>query len=395
MLDAFVFSLLLVFINNETAIPLTWIWLILSFMAAVFAFFAFLKIPYHVAGAAILAAIIGGVAVIIGVPVWLAAAMGMLILYRLHVRFSIFDGGDHQDGHFLLVFILVLIIALVISLFNPQGQGIREIYTIAVGATGFYVVFRLLYRYMQTQRDGVPFSMMAVAAFGVIGSAAMSGFLVYFLAEDTRKMAGMALGGILQLVLWPFAGLMEKAAEYLSGLSSEQEMMETMEKLEPEKSSEEAQAISQPAAADFPVELMLAGILAVSFVLLLLWLMKTIPEKESPKEVSAAAIKRLAATSVNGQNQLVEAIRYSEMDLQVIRKAYRDFEKEAAIADQGRKEFETVREWMHRMNWQVPESFYKTYDLVRYGSGTVPESEAEPFLNEIKKIKEKFLKEYV
>ena len=395
LLDAFAISLVLVFINNETAMPLVWIWLLLSLGTAVFSFIAFLKFPYHLAGAGFIAAIVMVAAIGSGVPVWLAAAMGMLALYRLHARFSVFDGGDLQDGRFLLVFVLLFSIALVVSLFNPQAESTGEIYTIAVCAITFYVVFRLFYRYMQTRREGVSFSMMAVAAFGVIGLSAISAFLVFSLAEDARKIAGLALSGILQIVLWPFAGLMEKITEYFSGLSTEQEMKETLEKMEPEKKSEEAQAAFQPAAADFPVEFMLAGILVVLFVLLVLWLMKAKPEKKREKEKEAAEIERYAATSANGQDLQPDTIRYSEMDVQAVREAYRSFEKDAQTAGQGRKEFETVREWMNRMKWTVPDSFFNMYDLVRYGSGTVTESEAVPFLTEIKKIKEKYFKEDV
>jgi MFS family permease len=395
LLDAFVISLVLVTINNEPAIPLAWIWLILSAGAAIFSFFFFLKFPYQLLPAGGIAVLVLALAIVVGVPVWLAVVMGLLTLYRLHARFSVFDDGDFHDGHFLLVFVLLFSGALVVSMFNPQADKTDDFYALAIAATAFYVLFRLFYRYMQTRREGVAFAMTAAAALSVIGLSGLCGFLVYFLAEGARKIAGLALGGILQIVLWPFSGLMEKVTEYLSGLSTEQEMKETLGKLEPEKMPEETPSLGNPAAADFPVELMLAGILAVFFVLLVLWLLKIKPEKEQLKEKESIKIERYATPSVNVQQQPSLYGIYSEMDLQIIREAYRSFEQEAKAAGLGRKEFETVREWTERMNWNISDGFFKTYELVRYGAGKVAEIEAEPFLAEIKKIKEKYLKEHV
>lgn len=396
MLDAFAISLLLVFIKNETAVPLMSLWLLLSLGAAVLAFVLFLKFSYHVLGTALVAAVIFITALVLGVPIWLAVVLGMLTLYRLHARFSVFDSESHQEGHFLLVFVLLFSAALVISLFNPRVENSEEIFAIAIAAAGFYVCFRLLYRYMQTRKEGVSFSVMAIGTSLVISSASLSGFLVYFLAEDARRLAGWVLGGILQIVLWPFAGLMEKLTEYLSGLSTEQEMKETLEKLDPETlAEEEGQASFQPKDVDFPVEFMLAAILLVFFALLVFWLLKNKPEKEEQQEKGAAKTQRYPITSADEPSEQPTQVQYAEMDVEAVRKAYRAFEQEAETAGLGRKEHETVREWMNRMTWNVSEGFFKTYDLVRYGSGTLTESEGEPFLEEIKKIKEKYLKEYV
>jgi hypothetical protein len=42
------------------------------------------------------------------------------------------------------------------------------------------------------------------------------------------------------------------------------------------------------------------------------------------------------------------------------------------------------------MGWPATASFYHTYEGIRYGSGSVSEDEARPFLEELRKIKEEF-----
>ncbi|QDY44613.1 DUF4129 domain-containing protein [Planococcus glaciei] len=126
--------------------------------------------------------------------------------------------------------------------------------------------------------------------------------------------------------------------------------------------------------------------------MLVIWLVKNKPEKEEPANKGAAVSHRYPTTAANEPSLQPAPVQYAELDVEAVRKAYRALEQEADAAGLGRKEYETVREWMDRMSWTVSESFFKTYDLVRYGSETLTASEGEPFLKEIKKIKEKIFK---
>ena len=388
MLDAFAISFLFVFLNNETDLPLAFVWLAASFLIGIASFFIFWKMPYHIGWAAIIAGFFMSLTLLQGAALWLVASMALLAIYRLHARFTVFDDGLNHDGPFLLVFVLLFSASLVFSLFNPDGDSLGTLYAIAIAALIFYTLFRLLYRFLQARPEGAHFVHAAALAGGVLGAAAITGMLVRQFADEARSLIGTILGGIVQLVMWPFAGLLEKMTNYLSGLSTEQEMLETLDKMEPEETVEEVQTVVQPAAADFPTEIMLGVLLVLALALLVFWIRKVKPEKESRKETSPIELERSAISSKVPEERN-STVSYSLIDLDVIREAFRDFEKTAAATGLGRKEFETVREWTARLQWPVSESFYKTYDLVRYGNGRVSEAEAKPFLDEINSLEKK------
>lgn len=394
MLDAFAISFLFVFLNNETDIPLAFVWLTACFLIAVASFFIFWKMPYHIGWATVIAAFFMSLSLLQGAPLWLLALMLLLAVYRLHARFTVFDDGLNHDGPFLLVFVLLFSASLVFSLFNPDGSTLGVLYAIAIAALIFYTLFRLLYRFLQARPEGASFVHAAALAGGVLGAAAITGLLVRQFADEARSLVGTVLSGIVQLVMWPFAGLLEKMTNYLSGLSTEQEMLETLDKMEPAETAEEVQTVVQPAAADFPTEIMLGVLLVLALALLVFWIRKIKPEKESRKEASPIELER-SDISVKTPEVSKTKVSYSLVDLDVIREAFRDFEKAAAATGLGRKEFETVREWAARLQWPVTESFYKTYDLVRYGNGQVSESEAQPFLDEINSLEKKYFHEEV
>ncbi|CEG22312.1 hypothetical protein BN1080_01238 [Planococcus massiliensis] len=395
MLDAFAISLLLVFLRNEADLPLAFIWLVLSFTAAILSFIFFAKRPYQVGVIIALSAAVIPIAVLLGASGWMAVFMGLLTLYRLHARFSIYDDGTNADGKFLLVFVLLFSASLVVDLFSPLANSSTTIFAIVAGALVFYVLFRMAYRYLEARTQGAKPVQAVGTVLAVLGLSGGSSLLVWLLGDEVRQGAAMALAGILRVILWPFAGLMEKLTDYLSGLSTESEMKATLEKLGPEESEEQAQEMIASGSFDFPSEIFLAVGGAAAIIALIFWLKKVTVEKGSEKPENEVTVERFATIPETVETESKSQVVYGEVDLQAVREAFRTFAKEAAAAGKGREEFETVKEWANRMAWPVSEEFLETYDLVRYGEGAISEKDACPFINEIQKLKENFFEKNV
>ncbi|MGI2327378.1 hypothetical protein [Planococcus sp. YIM B11945] len=393
LLDVLVLSLLLVFIDVETVLPFAFMWIVLSFIAGVASFAVFIKRPYEPKWSVIIAVIVMGSGLAFGVEVWQVGIFAAFTIYRLHMRFSVSDSDQESDKIYLLKFMMVFITVLFISLLNPSGGKTSVIYAIAIFTVSFYVAIRLLQRYISAAEQGAKLKLVFTSLAGILGGAAASSALVYWVADDARHLVGSALGGILNIVLWPFAQLMDKVLVFLTGLSTEQEKQETMDKLQVGEAPEQTGGY-QSTTPDFPIEWFVWSGLIVAAVLLVMWFRKSKLEKEEQKKQSLVDIQHFSAATAEKPSKKT-AIRYEDVDLHLIRETFRDFEKLAAELNQGRKEHETVREWIRRMKWSASDSFYKTYDLVRYGNSQVSHSQAAPFLNEIQELKEKYLKKDV
>lgn len=394
MLDAFAISLALVFIDKETAIPLAIVWIILSALIAMVSFTVFLKRDYQPKLAIAIVLVVMALSIIAGASIFIFAAFSMMAMYRLHARFSMADDSSSRDGRFLMVFVLIFSAMMFFSLINPKADEDSLLYPIAIATIIFYVIARLLYRYIASRNDGALFSHVLLSIGGILGLSAAGGWLVYGLGENARQLAGSMLGGFVSIILWPFAGLLENITEYLSGLSTEEEMQENLDKMDSEDAAKETHEAVEFATAEFDYSVLVIIVLLVFLFLLILWLRKVKPEKESRKEESTAEIQRFETAAMEEQ-QHSSALSYSKVDLDIIREAFRDFETLAADKGKGRHSYETVREWLQRMDWPVAEPFFNTYDFVRYGNGQISEQEAFPFLEEINKINEKYLKENV
>lgn len=391
MFDAFLISLCLIFIDIEIILPLAFVWLLLNALAAVAAFLVFMKKPYHLGIALGIGACLMGLGLFLGLSIGIVLFFFLVMVYRLHMRFTASEEDFETDHHFLFKFCLLFTVVLFISFLNPAGGKSFILYTIALSAISFYVIFRMLYRFMQSGAESSSVKQVVMSILSILGLSAIGGTIVFLFADETRYTVSSVLGGAIGIILWPLAIIMEKLVDFLNGLAPADEIQQNLSSIETGEKPEQPADLMRPAAADFPFELIFIGVLLVLAVVLILWLRKRKPEKTEEKKGNPVEIERFAVNSAAPEKETA-AFSYAMMDLDQIREAFRDFERDAAEFGKGRKTHETVREWLTRMDWHASKNFYDTYDFVRYGKGQVSEEKALPFLEEIIKIKEKYLK---
>lgn len=396
MLDAFIVSLVLVFISSDAALPVVWSWLLASLVVSCIACFLFAKNPYRLVWAVWICTAAAGVMWGAGVSLWLSVILGMLAIYLVHTRYSIIYKEFNHDHHFLMKFVLVFSTCWVVLLLNPDQQTSRLLFTLVPAAVLFYVASQLLARYLQSAADGARFG-QAAGVFSIVASvSAIAAIMTLFLADEVRRFTGSIVGGAIQILFWPLALLLEQANEFLAGLSTEEDMQETMNKLGPDQEAvRDDITVSETMPTDFPIEILLGIVVLACVILLVLWMKKIKPESETREQDSIATIKRYDFASAE-QPVEASAMSYSQsLGLHQVREVFRGLEHMAKDQGMGREKYETVREWVARLQWDVTESFYRTYDQVRYGNKQLPDTQSMEFIDEIEKIKGKYLKENV
>lgn len=396
-LDAFAITFIAIILTDEALHPVLLFWPILSFAAALSAFWLFAKLTYTVWIAAAIAgaAAIGGM--LIGFPLWLAAALLLGAIYRLHARFSGSEDGDEALSKPMLLIVALFAIAMVTTIFNPAQETERILYMLFAAAIFLNVLLSFFYRYLKHRSEGIALPQLIAAGGLVLAASGLFAMFVYNIAENARQGAGAAAGWLLHFMLWPLSGLMEKLGVSLSTLSNSEKAQQTIDKMGPSETGDKSELAAVPAAADFPVEVMLAAVLLAIGIALVLWLKKWRPEQAELQKEQSISIERMDMNSTPPakSERYEEKIHTEAVDLQYIRSVYRDFERQAEAAGHGRSTSETVREWTLRMGWQVSERFFATYEFVRYGRGEISAKEAHPFLEEIEQLVEKNFNEKV
>lgn len=392
VLDAFLIGFVLLFIEGGTDIPLVTLWMALTFGSGLVALFLSWRKPYHPMPVLLAAALVMAIAFVFGASLGTVLAFTVMSLYRLHARFSEIEDRNTGDSNFLMLFLLVFTIALVLSIFNPLGTSSVLLLPLAAGAIIFYTFSRLLYRYLNARQEGAKLWEAFVAGSGIAVASAAASFLVYLLADETRQLAGTVLGGILAVVLWPFAGVLNWLVNSLNGMTSEEEMLSNRDNME--EALEQPEMFPSSGGMEFDYTIV-AGIAVVLLIIGGIFLMRKIrPDIVQPKEETVAEISRFENVS-EGEPVTRANHHYGMVDLHKIRMAFREFEGEATAAEKERLSHETVREWALREELPLSTFFFHTYDKVRYGKGSIAENEALPFLEELEQIKRNFFRENV
>lgn len=392
MLDAFIISLVLVFIDQ----PIAWRWIAIALLVSSSAYLLFSTYAYRLIvgiGISLMATLVMW---FVGIPLWLALLLGILIIYMLHGRFAVFYNGFSDDHHFLIKFIVVFSVCWVILLLNPEAQSTQSLFTIVPVAILFYTVSHVMYLYGFSKSEGARFSQLASALIALFSMASVAAIVTFYIADEVRRGLGWVVGGVIRLLFWPLALLMEQVTEFLSGLSTEEEMQETISKLDPDKKMvQNDQPIYEAVATDYPVEMLLGLVILSCIIVLILWLRKTKSELQEPVQENSNSTKRYNHQSTKPVVSVATKPLENRMDLHQIREVFRELEKTAKEQNLGREKYETIREWIARMKWDVSDSFYHTYDRVRYGDKQLPELQVAEFIMDIQKIKNDYLKENV
>ncbi|RLQ92928.1 hypothetical protein [Planomicrobium sp. Y74] len=390
--DAFLISFVFLFIDAGARFPLVLIWLGLVLASALTAAAVSWRKPYNPAPVLIAAGLVMALSLFAGVAVGTFIVLTIISLYRLHARFSEIEDKSSGESFFLILFLVIFTIALVLSIFNPLGSSHDLLFPVAAAAIIFYTVSRLFYRYLNARQEGAKFWQALIASTGIIAISGLASFLVYLLAEETRQLAGSIFGGILAVVLWPFAGVLNWLVNLVNGISSEEEMLDNLSNMEEQAEQTEDPPYSGGMEFDYTIIAGIGIVLAVIIGILLIRKIK--PDLANQQEESIAEVIRLTEVE-NKAEELEPARGYNLVDIHEIRKAFREFETQATEAEKGRMEHETVREWAHREELPFTEFFFRTYDKVRYSDGSIAASEASPFVEELEKINKVFFRENV
>lgn len=392
LLDAFLIAFVLLFIEGGTDVPLVVLWLALTFLSSLLGLLISWRKPYQPLPVLLGAALVMAVSLAFGASVGTFLAFTIISLYRLHARFSEIEDRNTGESNFLMIFLLVFTIALVLSIFNPLGTSSTLLLPLAAGAIIFYTLARIFYRFLNARRDGAKLSHALAAGGGITFASAGAAFLVYMLADETRQLAGSLLGGIIAVVLWPFAGVLNWLVNGINGMTSEEEMLNNRDNME--EALEQPEMLPSSGGVEFDYTIA-AGIAVVLLIIGGVLLMRKIrPDTGQPKEEAVAEISRFTAVS-EVEPDIKTNPDYQMIDLHEIRIAYRKFEGEAVAAEKGRMSHETIREWAQREKLPFSASFFHIYDKVRYSQGSIAENEALPFLEELEQIKRNFFRENV
>ncbi|MFS0688270.1 hypothetical protein AB1K89_03315 [Sporosarcina sp. 179-K 8C2 HS] len=395
IVEMFLLSYVFIFFLGEIGSAMPYVWIFISIMGGIIAYFLFYNRDYSLGYGAGLALVLTSSLLLFNAPLMNMLIFFVYILWRIQANFN---GSRIQGWPFLsvntLVFVVLFFMARLIFAHNHPKELMMQQLILFLLTSFLYFFIRMVSITVNSRQLGNFKVREASKIFGyIIGLGAAAFIVVFFVLDPVRRgvigVLGFLFGGILTL----FGKSTDSLLEFFKS-GSERFIEENLEEIVEEyidfRMDEE---LNTHGATSSIFEYTSLGLVLVTLIVIIIILLRKKAKKREVEQLETYSF------SFKGRREKPEEHRQLLYDYSSardeVRKTFEQFEKEAQEYNFSRLHGETVREWFSRMGWKQNEWILSIYNDVRYGSRTPSEGEHSKFLQELDHIKKTFFKKEV
>ena len=389
--DIWLIAFFFVLIPDGASISLTMIWLVMHTLILISVLFVFRKTGYQIVVPLFISLLITLFVFLFGAPFWFYLAVVFVSVWRIQERFATEQDDLTHDGLYYILLILFFSINIFVSTVMQNNDAISDSYFLVISGVIVYIIHRLIVHWLMTKTiNQIPFYYIVIFFGGIMGIASSVYFIVSLFAEKTRILFVALFGDLLMLLFVPFGTLLNWFKEKFQSIApSEEEQKKAVQQLS--EALDELKPLQDPStqSSDFPW-MMIFIVVTTILVMYSLW-------KLSKKRLEKNTLKKNMEISISREPILTSTVSKSKevpwaysMETNIVREAYRSFEKRAREFGLARLQDETVREWFSRQNWQGDKRFFSIYDTVRYGNNEMNEVDGKWFITQLELLSAKY-----
>ncbi len=389
--DIWLIAFFFVLIPDGATLSLTMIWLVMHALILVCVLFVFRKTGYQIIVPLLISLVITLLVFLFGAPYWFYLAVVFVSVWRIQERFATEQDDLTHNGFFYMLLILIFSISIFVSIVMQNNEAISDSYFLVISGVIVYIIHRLIVHWLTTKSiNQIPFYYIVIFFGAIMGIASSIYFIVSLFAEKTRILFVALFGDLLMLLFVPFGTLLNWFKNKFQSIAPpEEEQKEIVQQLSEALDELKPLQDQSTQSSDFPWMIIFI-VVATILVIYKLWkLFKKRLDIITPKKNMEISISRepILTSTVSTSKEVRWA--YS-METNIVREAYRSFEKQAREFGLARLQDETVREWFSRQNWQGDKRFFSIYDAVRYGQTQMSGADGEWFITQLELFSKKY-----
>jgi hypothetical protein len=394
--ELFLIVYLFLFLTSDAIIGSHYLWLLLSVGLGVVAYLLFDRIEYSLGIGILLAALTVAPLYFNGIPLVIVFMLFVYSFWRLQVNFG--ETKAYGWPYLVLNTIFFTFIYFVIKLFFVYAnadelmklQVVLYLMTTVIYFIIRFTVIGLIGAHLRNFNLGDAGKMFTA----ILGLGCIIFLVVYFLLPPIRlaiiAIAGFLFGSLFMLILKGFTPLLDWFIARFD--AAREKLIEETEK--PEFTVIDFEMIDD--TKTFGGVFLHTGLLMSLGIFLIALIAFTFIVRRKKAQFQDKTPGFTFGSGGRKKNKKEKRLVYDySVAVDAVRTAYKEFEKEAQSSKAPRLKGETVKEWFSRMGWGQNEKLFNTYDKVRYGSYTVSSEEGSHFIEELDKIKNKYLENNV
>ena len=392
--DIWLSAFIVVFLTSHTELssPLVWVGILMSILITVTILFH--KTGYQIAISVIVSVLFGLAIFAFNGPFWLFALVVFFAIWRIQERFSNIQEEVTEDGFFFIFLVLLFTISVVSATIFPNKEALNYAYVLAISGMLLFLLERLTIHWILTKEiNQLSYTKVGLVYVAITGIPLIAFYLISNFAEWTRIQFVNIFGDILMMILYPIGLLSNWLKDLIQLRARYPEDQESVNQVEPIAREATKQTSELNVVNDIPWTI-IGLVIAVVLLLFFIW-------RFSKKQRELVEVKKESASIHREAIQLSQLNRSTDiawaysMETNIVRDAYREFEKEAREAGYSRQKEETIREWFKRQNWDATNRFYSIYDVVRYSKGSMDAQDGEWFIEQLTLLSKKYFQKDV
>lgn len=392
--DVWLSAFIVVFLSSHTDLssPFVWLGILISILITVTILFH--KTGYQIAISVIVSVLFGLAIFAFNGPFWLFALLVFFAIWRIQERFSNVQEDATEDGFFFIFLVLFFTISVVSATIFPNKEALNFAYVLAISGMLFFLLERLTIHWMLTKDiNQLSYTKVGLVYLAITGVPLIVFYLISNFAQWTRIQFVNIFGDILLMILYPIGSLFNWLKDLIQLRARYPEDQESVKQVEPVAQEATKQASQLNVVNDIPWTI-IGLVIIVVLLLFFIW-------RFSKKQRELVEVKKESASIHREAIQLSQLNRSTDiawaysMETNMVRDAYREFEKEAREAGYSRQKEETIKEWFKRQNWNVTNRFYSIYDVVRYSQGSMDVQDGQWFIDQLTILSKKYFQKDV
>lgn len=388
--DVWLMSFLFLFIRVDTTIFFPFVWIGILFLIATTVNLFFYKTGYQIAISVLVSFLLGLLAFLFGAPVWFFIVILVFSIWRIQERYSKIQEDSTHDGYFMTALLVLFSLSYFLATILQKPDVIRETILLAIIGLLLFLLDRMIVQWKYSKQENrVPFYKLVLFYLGITSFAAIAFAVIAGFADKARKSIVLLFGDLYGVILYPVGLLMEGLRALFSKFINPPIARESQKtQAQPEQVEIDNYSKEIGLWQDFPWLAILGGLILIG-VIIFVW--RLAKNKSQVEVVKANQVDyertQISALKMGKQNDMTW--NYS-METNVVRDAYREFERNASSVGFTRHQNETMREWFTREGWHVSERFYDIYDYVRYSQGLMNEQDGKWFIDNLEQLSKKY-----
>ncbi|MBO8178201.1 MAG: hypothetical protein H0Z31_12180 [Bacillus sp. (in: Bacteria)] len=317
---------------------------------------------------------------------WLITLVTLIFLvWRINSYFQLEAKLFEVNGGYTLLFYLNLVVAIIVTVYKNQDHLLALLLLLFIFQLTIISIGTMVQRLLLSEKPLSKLKKRNALSLLLFGGFFTLGVGLFILTSPLIKSVFIKFFRKILLVI---SYAVEIIITFIISLLPKEKMQRNLESLKLKLQEDNVLRPEQfvhHETVSFPIVEIFIALLVVGIIV---YLMKKRTSELIFEEETTLVSSQTTKSINDSQHPINRSIVEYSISVGEVREQVLALEQLSMKEGQGRKKFESIRDWFERIGLNETEDFFETYEKVRYGDELIPMEMIEQFKKRVKALKD-------